>query len=871
MPLAAKPFRPAFLILLLAVCSLATAPARAQLRTEAYLGAPFGVGRVEVALPPQMMPEVLGPAGVKLTEKSGRVLYPVAADRPVLGLLRNVLARPQMAEIYFLFKGDGPLEVTIESQAGRTVAITPRLDTRAYDRLLADWWREYNPLPRLLVKGPDYPPMVEGYLRSMLAPRLGLEIPQQPRDGSWQTQLKEELGLTAGTETIRIAFQQDRMRGRRSYNETADLPLPAPLDAPELQISDPVPGVEIDTIAMRVPAECFYVRFGSFSNFLWMQDTLDQWGGDAKNLIAERGVEAGLAEKIENQLVIRQTALARLLGDTVIADVAIIGTDFLMQEGGAYGMVFHARQNNQFLANDIQRQRLERVEKGDGVTDGTVLVAGREISYLSSPDGSVRSYYVADGEYHFVTTSRTLAARFIEVSSGEGALGNTREFHNARSLMPLARNDTVFVYLSDVFLRNLVSPAYRIEMIRRIQALADLELVQMAVLAAAAEGKPAESIDQLIHGGFLPPNFGPRPDGSYTVLENGDVYDSLRGRRGGFLPIPDVPVGKVSLSERDAYQQFVDFYHTNWGRFDPTLVALKRHAVAGGRERIVADLRLSPFAMRHFETLKRYAGTPDKIRLAAIPEDMVAFELISPEQRSFAGIQDFRPPLDVIGGQVALLGRLRDTLVGYYGSSGDSSILSLLDPRLPGWASAIGLAPEQIGLWQRPWNGFTVSSFQPDVLAGVLPRLHFEEAERPAQFRLRVEDLSNRRFFEMANDIAYARTRQTCVANIRLMESLGQQLHVPGPYCKEAADVLLGIKLICPLGGEFVYARTPGGVGYWTSTELAKGSPGGIFTAEAPEGYLAPPMNWFRGMSLDALLLPETLVAHAEILMQKPQ
>ncbi len=33
-------------------------------------------------------------------------------------------------------------------------------------------------------------------------------------------------------------------------------------------------------MAMRVPAECFYVRFGSFANFLWLQDTLAKWGGD---------------------------------------------------------------------------------------------------------------------------------------------------------------------------------------------------------------------------------------------------------------------------------------------------------------------------------------------------------------------------------------------------------------------------------------------------------------------------------------------------------------------------------------------------------------------------------------------------------------
>ena len=96
---------------------------------------------------------------------------------------------------------------------------------------------------------------------------------------------------------------------------------------------------------MRVPAECFYVRFGSFGNFLWLQDTLAKWGGDAQNLIALRGLDRGMNGHMEKQLVLKQTVLSRMLGDTVIADVAIIGTDMFFREGASYGILFHARNN----------------------------------------------------------------------------------------------------------------------------------------------------------------------------------------------------------------------------------------------------------------------------------------------------------------------------------------------------------------------------------------------------------------------------------------------------------------------------------------------------------------------------------------------
>ena len=38
------------------------------------------------------------------------------------------------------------------------------------------------------------------------------------------------------------------------------------------------------------------------------------------------------------------------------------------------------------------------------------------------------------------------------------------------------------------------------------------------------------------------------------------------------------------------------------------------------------------------------------------------------------------------------------------------------------------------------------------MLASVVPRLRFEEAERPAQLRVRVEDISGGRFAAMANE-----------------------------------------------------------------------------------------------------------------------
>jgi len=628
--------------------------------------------------------------------------------------------------------------------------------------------------------------------------------------------------------------------------------------------------VKIEPIAMRVPAECMYVRFGSFSNFLWMQDTLAKWGGDAQNLLALRGLDRGISQRMEAQLVVKQSAIARLFGDAAIADVAIIGTDMFMREGAAFGLLFLAR-NSTFLASDLDRQRKERLDAG-GASEQKVSIAGREVSFLSSDDGSVRSYYLADGDYHFVTTSKTLMRRFLETGKDIGSLGASAEFRYGRSVMPLDANYTVFAYFSDAFFRNMVDPQYRIEMIRRLQAVADLELLRLATLAAAAEGKPADSIKQLIAAGLLPAGFTTRPDGSRAVLREGEVFDSLRGRVGRFVPIPDVPVSGVTQAEASAYRRFAEVYQTRWGRVDPMMVGIKHHALSGNRERVVIDVLASPLAEKHRQKLAQLVGPPEKMRLAPIPGDLAAMELLMDKGRLFGGIRDSIPPPGATAGVIPPFGWLRDVLLtGYVGTTGELGFLDILDKLILSRSDRGGYARNRAGLWRRNHEQFTVFSLRPQVLAAVTPQLRFVEAERPAQFRLHIGDVTQARMTPLLNAMGYNRTRKTSLGNIRLMHALDQQLHVPPEHCKDAAELLMDAKLICPLGGEYVFRKTSHDYGRWTSMVLEQAGSVSTLRPQPPAGYQAPPLNWFRGLDMDAVTDSHTISAHAEVIMQMPK
>lgn len=879
-------------LLLLAGCLTSPTQAQGRIEVEAVTGQPFGVGRITFELPPNMIPNPLGIEGVGLSEKQGRALYPTLdnpafgkvmreildRDTPltsggpvrkeVRGILRGVLDRPARTTVYFLFRDAEPLDLTLTARGPLPLNVIPRNDPIAHRRLLELWWKQYAKPANMLEPKPDYPPMVDNYLMATLARRLNLRLPEDKQTKSPYAELRQEVGFNLGTESLRLAMQQDRILGLNNLDQPADQPLPEAVNPPPLEVPEPTTDVPIEPMANRVPAQCFYVRFGSFANFLWLQDTLAKWGGDCQNLIALRGLDRGMSRRMETQLVLKQTVLSRLLGDTVVADVAIIGADMFFREGASYGILFHARNNTALSASFVQ-QRQERIKAGN-VVEEKVKIGDREVSYLTSPDGVVRSYYVVDGDFHFIATSKKLVAQFLATASGADALGTSEEFRHARSIMPISRNDTIWLYASDAFFRNITGPHYRIEMARRLQAAADIELVQLARLAAAGEGKPNATIDELKAASLLPPEFGPLPDGSHVVLEGDKIFDSFRGQSGAFLPISDMPIERITKAEQSEYDKFADYYRDNWGRIDPVIAAIKRNPLKDNREQVVVDVLMSPFAPQHFKTLRQWLGPADQQQLAPIAGDMAALELVLDQQRIFAGVRDVGRPQPAGMATFLPTGRLRDFVVGYIGTTGELGLLSVLNIGIPSQSDPAGYAVSPLNGWRRQFDQFTVFSFQREVLDEVTPQLRFEEAKRPAQIRLRVEDVSQARITPALNDLGYARTRETSLGNLRLLHALDQQLHVPPAACKDTAEFLLDAKLICPLGGEYVLQEVQGVPLHWTSTALPPVEPGKAARVHAPEGYQTPPLNWFRGLDLDATMTETTTSAHAEIIMQMP-
>jgi hypothetical protein len=853
---------------------------------EAYSGKPLGVARVSAHF--SRRPSTAGDTPIVLAEKSGRTVYPVfeTASPHVAGVKQA--NGPTTITAYFLFRGDQSLDLTVRLDEEHSTKVVVNPDESGHKRLLLAWWARYRAAADATAQADAYPPLVESYLTGMLGRRLKLGDYRVARATMPWTEFDEVIGLLTGAESVRIAAQSKVLLGETGDDQKATLPLPEsprtpPIQLPDLKDTD----VEIEPIAKHVPAECFYIRCGSYANFRWLRTSLDEWGTHIRHITSIRGYDYRLSERLERQLALRETVLGRMLGDTGISDVAIIGTDTFLREGASIGILFEAKSNT-VLAQQIEQFRKGTLTTIEGATQRDETIAERKVSFLSTPDNSVRSFYAVEGKYHLVTTSRKIVERFFESSAGKNGLGGLEEFRWGRSKVPLRDAQTAFVYLSDPFFRQLIGPEYRVEMTRRAAALAEIDVARLAMLAAKAEGEKLDAsqnpVEQLIAGGFLPKRYSRRPDGSHIVVRGNYVTDSLRGAPGSFLPVPDVQIDRLTTAERNAYDQFARRYESYWRRMDPVVIGITRKPLDGKKERVALDVHITPFARMHYQGMEQFLQIDERqwqpvagdvVNLQANVNTRVLAGGIDQEKYS-AGLRDGVPQFAIHDGQVryALYGE--EWIPGYIAASNpDRKAHSIVEffLRNPAPADKDGdvaydsLFGSGIRAYWRKLPDFDLLSPSKLILTDVAPQLKLVDAPRPAQIRIRVADLSQTGWAAMIDAESFIRARRVSAGNAQFLHALAQQLNVPLDQTRAEAERLLDARLVCPLGGKYELTGGFSAIQRWHSTAWQTES---LYEeTKIPKNFRSPLFNWFAGLSLDFHIKDPTLTTHIELDVRK--
>ena len=839
-------------------------------RIEALGGQPFGVGMMRYRM--CAGDEMIDQSGATLlSEKNNRVFYPVYSKPAAAKFFQRLTGSPisepdSMHNVWFLFRGDEPLELTLHGKCNvsKTVPVQYTREKK-FERLKGQWWREFNVEAQRQQEWGDYPPLIETYLTSMLSRRIGLPLPgavQKNKDP-----LAETLELIFDVESLRSETIRKGMLGLSDSN-VADQPLPSEVfwEYADLDKRD-FEEVELELFAKCVPEECFYLRFGTWNNQIWLRRLMEEFGGDLSRMVNLRGYKSRIQSKFLNQLAIESTEFDRLFGGNLIADVAVIGNDMFFEDGSSVGVLLNAK-NSKSLKNNLTNKRLKFAEKhkADGCTISDVDVNGVKVQFLRTPDNRYRSFYVVQGDNHLVASSLSLAKRFIESNSGNRSLGQNLEFRYARRQMPLLRDDTVFVFVPSKLLYNLLSPRYQIELARRNRSITDMQIIELAALAAHNEGFDATSQDNLITHEFLPQQFGKRPDGSHLVRENGYWVDSIRGRRGFYVPIPDVEFEGVTVQEIEWYKRRRMFLTQNLSQLDPMFVALKRYDHENNIERIVYDARVAPFGQEKYNWLFSMLGTPVSQEIKGTPTDIVSFQAsldggsISRrigDHQIFGAIQDeLETSRDISPKSFFRTLDIFRNVPGYVASWPKAGYLDWL-PKLGGQPDAYGFTfSKMLGIWRLQWEDYSAVSFDRDRLSELQRHMVVVPAERPAQIRVNIGDLAHSNLRDWANAQNYRRSWETSIANTRLLNMMSQQFNLAAVQSKETVENLLDVELVCSLGGKYEL-KTSTDRSMWYSTAWPD-----FANPMLPEEYVSPLLKWFRGFQLELLQTDAQFAVH---------
>lgn len=867
-------------------------------------GSPFGVFVIDLPIVPGAEKEI---PRVLVSQSDGRIFYPAvdlqteevikgplgnAPSQPFPrrqgglmrrrpgGLLdrlgnaiRNNAARedvPTAIRVTGLYRGAGPLTLNISGEISQTLTIPPSDDLASHRKHLEMWWQAYTNAAKREVAGTDAPKLIYRYLCATLARRFDLPVVDldPPAEGEREETSKplETLALLGGIESLRDEILQDVLIN--PGDGEASLPIPqAPSWTPIPQLAID-PAVEIETLATRVPPECFYLRFGAFSNFVWFQEIAERYGGDIAQSVLMRSFNYDAQSRLERMLAAKMTSLAKMFGDSLISDLAVVGTDLYLSEGASLGVIFEAR-NPALLVAGIEADRKAAAEKRPDATVQKLNINGKEVVLLSTPDNQLRSFFVADGNYVFVTTSRKLAERFIEVSAGAPSLASMSNFRSVRSWMPDRNDYSVFAYFSPEFFQNLVSPQYQIELRRRLEAIAHIEAAELAGLVAQSESVNAVDIQGFKRAGLLPTWFDERADGAQVLQYQNGLIDSTRGARGSFVPINDVPLTGVNARESKLYQQTSEYYQSSWKSMDPMVIGLRRFQGAGDSETVAFEGYMAPFGADKYGWITRQLGAPTYTAITLPDDDLANLQLHvreSPLMQTsdyhlFAGVKDMYPEDDAKG-FLQILTALQNSKAyigawpkpGYVEKIPLGILQSLSQPDVMGFSRMVG------GLWRWQDQGFSLLSFSKPLLDAAIAHLATVQVDDPAQARLMVKNLSGTEMGRWVNDLWYRRGWEASKGNARLLDAVQQQLKVPATECFQCAERVLDVRLQCPLGGQYEFVPVATGEGgWWTSSEWKERQVNRAGKALAPDDYSAPWVDWFRGGRLHATQLPNSL------------
>jgi hypothetical protein len=399
-----------------------------------------------------------------------------------------------------------------------------------------------------------------------------------------RTELGRQFEITTGAAAITESLALNRLRDRRQRGdlekqEARTVPIGnvrgIDIDAHDwvkmLGDKKPVP----EPLARLVPRDNYYVHFKTIAKFLEAGDLLDEWGSTLIRAYEVNCRDYRLKERLEQQLCLKSTGLARLLGPAVVKGMAVTGSDPYIREGTDVTIIFQLANKTLFSAGVSPVLQATRDKFGPRVRESKAEHGGVAIESAVTELREVSMHRAFVDDYAIYSNSLAGLRRVIDAYQGKlPCLADALDFQYMRTIFRLDDPaEDGFVFLSDPFIRNLVGPATRIKERRRLEGLTSLHMAQHAALFAAWEtGRLPRTHDELLQVSGLRREELVTPSGEsvFWHLDKKCAVSSVYNTLHFATPLVELPMDQVTPTEAREYEMFRLQYLGLWRQyFDP--------------------------------------------------------------------------------------------------------------------------------------------------------------------------------------------------------------------------------------------------------------------------------------------------------------
>ncbi|BBM81894.1 DUF3352 domain-containing protein [Candidatus Uabimicrobium amorphum] len=330
----------------------------------------------------------------------------------------------------------------------------------------------------------------------------------------------------------------------------------------------PVKDKNIPTFLMTniVPKDYYFLHFTSAKGIFNLVDKLGKCQDNLLTQFTTTGRSSSFFEKMLQTLAISFDnsesdsgggGLGKSLLDWVIADMALVGSDFLLSEGSSYALIVHVK--SQFLL-DFQLKKYFSQAVKNGATSLSKRYRGISYRKIVDTKKGINSHSCYINNFLVLSNSETMIKNIISTTPPK-SLARTNDLLKARSVFAAnPQKEQAFLYISRDHLYKINSPQYTISSYRRAMCRDNLRFLQYELLESYSNHRrmPKDlAIPEEMHCA----------DGGKYVLRYAKPTCTVHNHLGYLTPVDETLPRTVYESEHSAYAKFRDSFYGQENEF----------------------------------------------------------------------------------------------------------------------------------------------------------------------------------------------------------------------------------------------------------------------------------------------------------------